>query len=535
MLRIFAPNRRILAAIAAMSLVMSGCTSFRDYVHNGFKVGPNYSPPPGPVAGQWIESSKHPLLDQSEDLSRWWCVFADPTLNQLIAHSYRQNLTVKEAGYRIKEAQAQLGIARGDLFPQTQDITGSYTHSQSSHAGIPLLGTPVSDRWSVSANLAWQLDFWGQFRRAIEAAGANLDASVAGYDEAVITLLAAVASDYVEIRTDQRRIAVLEENVKLEKEILRVVRNRFNNGRASELDFEQAATTMESVAAQIPPVREDLRQTNARLCVLLGIPPEDLVRCMGEAPIPTAPPGVAIGIPCQLLTRRPDVRQAERLAAQQSAEIGVAIAAAYPMVTISGNFGWQSNELRTLFTPAGFNGSIGPSFQWNILNYGRILNNDRLQQATFNALVATYQATVLQAQADVETGLAAFLESQEQTKILQRSVTDAQKAVDVAWNQYQAGRTDMTTVATVALTLVQQQSLLAIAQGNIALGLITTYLGLGGGWEIRCQPQDNGPLGPLVPPPATVKPATELPENEVIPKETVPTPSPAADDSADSD
>jgi outer membrane protein TolC len=149
--------------------------------------------------------------------------------------------------------------------------------------------------------------------------------------------------------------------------------------------------------------------------------------------------------------------------------------------------------------------------------------------------VATYQATVLQAQADVETGLAAFLESQEQTKILQRSVTDAQKAVDVAWNQYQAGRTDMTTVATVALTLVQQQSLLAIAQGNIALGLITTYLGLGGGWEIRCQPQDNGPLGPLVPPPATVKPATELPENEVIPKETVPTPSPAADDSADSD
>ncbi len=105
MLRIFAPNRRILAAMAAMTLVMSGCTSFRDYVHNGFKVGPNYSPPPGPVAGQWIESGKHPLLDQSEDLSRWWCVFADPTLNQLIAHSYRQNLTVKEAGFRIKEAR----------------------------------------------------------------------------------------------------------------------------------------------------------------------------------------------------------------------------------------------------------------------------------------------------------------------------------------------------------------------------------------------------------------------------------------------
>ncbi len=535
MLRIFASNRWTLAAMAAMALVVSGCTSFGDYVHNGFKVGPNYSPPAGPVAGHWIESGKHPLLDQSEDLSRWWCVFADPTLNHLIAHSYRQNLTVKAAGDRIKEAQAQLGVARGGLFPQTQDITGGYSHSQSSTAGIPVLGTPVADHWAVSANLAWQLDFWGYYRRAIEAAGANLDASVAGYDQAVITMLAAVASDYVEIRTDQRRIAVLEENVKLEKEILRVVKDRFDNGRASELDFEQAATTVESVAAQIPPVREDLRQTNARLCVLLGIPPEDLVRCLGEAAIPTAPPEVAIGIPCRLLARRPDVRQAERLAAAQSAAIGMAIAAAYPMVTINGTFGWSSNELKTLFTPPGFQGSIGPSFQWNVLNYGVIINKDRFQQATFNELVATYQNTVLQAQADVETGLAAFLESQEQTKILQRSVTDAQKAVNVAWNQYQAGRTDMTTVATVALTLVQQQILLAQAQGNIALGLIQTYLGLGGGWEIRCQPQDNGPLGPLVAPPTSPKPATAAPENEIIPKETVPAPSPAADDSVDVD
>ena len=559
MLRILASKRRIVAAMAATALVVSGCTSFQDYVQNGFKVGPNYSPPAGPVAGHWIESGKHPRLDQSDDLSRWWCVFADPTLNQLIAHAYRQNLTVKAAGERIKQAQALLGVAQGGLFPQTQNITGAYTRSQFSTAAAGGLGFPaVASTWNVSANLAWQLDFWGYYRRAIEATGANVDASVAGYDEAVITLLAAVASNYVEIRTDQERIEVLKENLDLENEILFHTGEQLKFGHATRLDLGQAKSTVEQVRAQIPPVVEDMRQANARLCVLLGIPQENLLSCLGippeyllpylgedlkrpleslgpsaytalsrstdEGPIPKVPSEVAIGIPCQLLTRRPNVRQAERLAAQQSAEIGVAISAAYPMVSITGDFGWQSDRLGTLFTPAAFEGNIGPSFQWNILNYGRILNNDRAQQASFNALVATYQATVLQAQADVETGLAAFFESQEQTDLQKRSVIAAQDAGKAAKELVPARAVfgaNGTTAQVVLLNLVQQQSLLAQAKGNIAQGLIQTYLALGGGWEIRCQPQDNGPLGPLVPPPATISP-----KNEAGPEEAVPPPPP---------
>ena len=156
-----------------------------------------------------------------------------------------------------------------------------------------------------------------------------------------------------------------------------------------------------------------MRQANDRLCVLLGLPPEDLVKCLGTAPIPTAPATVAVGIPAQLLTRRPDIRQAERTAAAQSAQIGVAVSQAYPMVSISGTLGWQSQQLSQLFTPAAFNGTIGPTFQWNILNYGRLLNNDRLQEARFRELVAAYQQTVLQAQSEVENGLAAFVASPE--------------------------------------------------------------------------------------------------------------------------
>jgi outer membrane protein TolC len=582
MLRIFASHRSILAAMAATALALSGCTSFHDYVHNGFKVGPNYSAPPGPVAGHWIESGKHPLLDQSDDLGRWWCVFADPTLNQLIAHAYRQNLTVKAAGDRIKQAQAMLGVARGGLLPQTQDITGGYSRSQTSTAASGIGFPAVASTWGVSANLAWQLDFWGYYRRAIEAAQANLDANVAGYDEAVITMLAAVASNYVEIRTDQRRIVVLTENAELQHAFVvkaQGLGRLFTPGAVALLE-----STEDSVRAQIPPIQQDMWQANARLCVLLGIPPQDLLKCLGPvavptaereflnglcdvfgypkdyflrdlgepgtAEIPTAPADVAIGIPCQLLTRRPDVRQAERLAAQQSAEIGVAIAEAYPMVSISGNFGWQSNRLGTLFTPAAFQGNVGPSFQWNILNYGRILNNDRAQQASFNALVATYQATVLQAQADVETGLAAFLESQEQKVRLEKSVDEALAVFKEMVRVVKEGRapivgpmvanvanlSNATSLVVAETTLVQQADLLVQSQGNIAQGLIQTYLGLGGGWEIRCQPQDNAPLGPLVPPPARAKPTTESPENEVLPKETVPAPppAPAPDESADS-
>jgi NodT family efflux transporter outer membrane factor (OMF) lipoprotein len=494
--------------VIALGLCLAGCTSVRDYVHNGFKVGPNYCPPPGPVASHWIDAYDSHLRGDTADLRCWWTVFRDPTLDQLIAHGYRQNITLKEAGFRILEARAQRGIAVGDLFPQTQTVNGSY--QRVALAANQAQATPqlFFDQYNVGFNLAWQLDFWGQFRRAVEAADAQLDASVAGYDQVLITLLAQVAQNYVEVRTDQQQIAILKANVELQSGILKIVQTRLRAGTVSELDVDQAVSNLKQIEAQIPPLEADMRQANDRLCVLLGIPPEDLVKCMGTAVIPTVPPTVAIGIPCQLLTRRPDIRQAERTAAAQSAEIGIAISQAYPMVSITGTLGWQAEQFPKLFTPSALNGSVGPSFQWNILNYGRLLNNDRLQEARFRELVAAYQQTVLQAQSEVENGLTAFLQAQIQTKILEESVTASQKAVNIVVKQYQAGTADFNRVALIELTLVQQQDLLALAQGAIAQGLIQTYLALGGGWEVRLTPQGNSqPLGPIVPPPESpVKP-----------------------------
>jgi outer membrane protein TolC len=222
------------------------------------------------------------------------------------------------------------------------------------------------------------------------------------------------------------------------------------------------------------------------LCVLLGIPTVDLTGIIGSGPIPSVPPEVAVGIPAELLHRRPDVRQAERTAAVQAEQIGIAQAALYPAFSITGTIGYEATQLPSLFTPSAFNASVGPSVQWNVLNYGRIVNNVRFQDATLQELITAYQATVVRANADVENGLATFLRSQEQTKLLAASVKDYQDALTIVLAQEKAGAVDYSRYATIATSLVQQQDLLAQAQGQIVQGLVQVYRALGGGWEIRC-------------------------------------------------
>jgi NodT family efflux transporter outer membrane factor (OMF) lipoprotein len=355
----------------------------------------------------------------------------------------------------------------------------------------------------------------------VEAADAQLGASVAGYDEVLITLLADVAENYVEIRSDQRQIEVLRSNVAEEEQPLRWATHQYKAGErgVTLADPKQIEGLIRQVESEIPPLEADIRQASDRLCVLLGLPPEDLAKCLGKAAIPTVPPTVAVGIPAQLLTRRPDIRQAERTAAAQSAEIGIAVSQAYPMVSISGTLGWQSQELSKLFTPAAFNSTIGPTFQWNILNYGRLLNNDRLQEARFRELVAAYQQTVLQAQSEVENGLATFLHAQQEARALEESVAatnEVMKVLTKRWEGGWLGAYDYNRVATVLQNKVDREMLLAQTQGAIDQGLIQTYLALGGGWEIRCAPQDNcQPLGPIVPPAdaPVAQPSASAPED----------------------
>jgi NodT family efflux transporter outer membrane factor (OMF) lipoprotein len=493
-----------------------GCTSLQEYVHNGFKVGPNYLKPPAPLAKDWIDADDKRVRTQSDDFSKWWTIFSDPVLDSLICDAYRQNLSLRVAGMRVLQARAQLAIDVGNLLPQTQTATGDFKwngFSENTANNVLQFGVPPGGvagvtfptfrrwygQWDLGFNLSWELDFWGRFRRAVEADSASLDASVENYDDVLVTLLGQVATTYAQMRITEQRIKYAQQNVELQRETLKIVEARYNAKTVTKLDLAQARSTLEQTQATIPELEISLRQFNNQLCILLGIPPEELRARLGPGPIPTAPVEAAVGIPADLLRRRPDVRRAERQAASQSAQIGVAEAEFYPHIAINGTWEYSAEFFKDLWTPRALAGNIGPTFTWNILNYGRLLSNVRLQDAKFQELVVSYQNTVLSAAQDVENGLVTFLQAQQRTKFQADSVKDAEEAVQIGIAQYKAGTIDFTRVTQLEQNLVLLQDTLAQAQGEIVTGLIQVYKALGGGWQLRetgCDPRPAGQAGP---------------------------------------
>jgi NodT family efflux transporter outer membrane factor (OMF) lipoprotein len=500
-----------------VALSLGGCTPLHEYVHNGFKVGPNYREPPVPVARGWIEENDPRVRKERDDLSHWWTVFNDPALALLIDTAYRQNLTLREAGFRVLAARAQLGIAVGELFPQTQYMNGDFAQREVSLAVANKAATPQRSfpQWDYGFGLAWEVDFWGKFRRGVEQADDNLQATAYDYDAMLVTLLGDVATAYVQLRTAQQQLEYLKQNIELQKESLRIAQARLKAGATTELDVDQAEVTLTQTESQVHLQEIAIRQAIHRLCVLIGIPPEDLRAKVGPAPIPKPPTDVGPGVPADLVRRRPDVRRQERYAAAQCAAIGIADADFYPAISINGTIGYSAQQFGRLFSEQGFRGSAGPSFQWNILQYGRLLNNVRLQRAQFEVLVATYQQQVLTAAEEVENGLVTFLESQGRARSLEQTVAAAEKAVKVAVAQYTDGKIDFNRVAVLEQNLVQQQQALADSRGQVAQGLIQVYRALGGGWEIRCAGGAASPPPPereVLPPPRPLESGQPVPD-----------------------
>lgn len=511
-------------------LVITGCsTGLHEYVHNGFKVGPNYGRPAAPVAENWIDYQDSRVVSEPPQHWAWWTVFNDPVLNALVEDAHRQNLTLREAGFRIAESRALLGFAVGNIFPQFQEAFGSYNRTQRSlevgalggagGAGGGLGGISIPRNfsvWTLGTQLAWELDFWGRFRRAVEAADAQLDASVENYDDVLVILLADVASTYVEIRTLEERLRFARDNVKYQTGSLNLAKIRLEEGAASKLDVTQAQTNVSQTEAAIPVLETQLRQAHNRLCVLLGAPPEDLSRQLGAARIPVAPPEVAVGVPAELIRRRPDIRRAEREVAAQSARIGIAEADMYPAFTINGSIFVQANQFADLFKSSAIGGNVGPSFNWNILNYGRIRNLVAAEEARFLREATEYQNAVLNANREAEDAIVAFLRAQVQTARLREGVAAAAESRDLVMELYRGGRADFGRVFVAEFFLAQQQDLLAQAEGSIAQALVALYRAMGGGWEIRLNsapgvPATTGPNAPAMPPEPAPMPAEPVP------------------------
>lgn len=471
-------------------LLMSGCAM----------VGPDFKVPTTQVRETWKESKNPSVVTKKEkaEYTEWWAVFNDPILNNLVNIAYRQNLPLQVAGLRILEARSKLGIAIGQQFPQLQEATTSLIYSNLSQ-NAPNISSLDRKFWdfNIGFDAAWELDFWGRFRRGIESSSASMSASITNYDDILVTLTAEVARVYVLIRTLEELIQVTQRNVVIQQSSYEIANIQFKEGAVSELDPQQAMTLLRDTQSQIPQLKASLNQAKYELSVLLGMPPSHLKEILDTetAKIPMAPSEVAIGLPADLLRRRPDVKRAELQAAAQSAKIGIARADLFPRIALVGGVGFQTSEnggvmsnaaeLAKIFSSKSWTFFAGPDVRWNILNYGRIKNTVRVEDARLEQLIVNYQNAVLLAAEEVENGLSGFLGARKQVAFLVDAVSAAERTVELANIQYRDGLVNYTRVLNSQQFLVQEQAVWIRARGKIATSLISVYKALGGGWELR--------------------------------------------------
>jgi NodT family efflux transporter outer membrane factor (OMF) lipoprotein len=458
-------------------------------------VGPDFVMPDGNLASTWSTTDSVRISNARPEDAAWWKSFNDPALDHLIGLAYQQNPGLNQAGVNVLRARAQLGAAIGSLYPQQQQAFGKYQYHDrgTSDAGVAEFSIDDLSYHTLQYGFTatWEVDFWGKFRRAVESADQNFLASVSNYDAALVSLGATVASTYVAIRTTQARLQVVRENARVQEESLRIAQARFENGETSERDVAQATSQLAETQAQAPPLEVNLAQSRHALAALLGLTSAQLGEILtADGSIPVTPREVAAGIPRDLLRQRPDVRQAEHVAAAESALIGATKADLYPALALGGTFAFASSDvanrrLGDAFTWDNRVASIGPAFQWNLFNYGQITNQVRAQDAQFQAAVLAYQNTVLQAQREVEDALVAFIKADDTVQFLKKAVTAADRSVELALAQYKGGATDYTTVLTAEQNRLRQQDQLTVARGNVPASLISVYQSLGGGWQIR--------------------------------------------------
>jgi NodT family efflux transporter outer membrane factor (OMF) lipoprotein len=464
----------VLQMIAGMLIVFlfAGCAA----------VGPDYIQPEISTPEQWRADLNAGLTQGSMDakmMANWWTTLNDQMLTNLIQRAVKGNLDLKEARSRIREARAKRGISAAERFP-TLDVSGS---AKSSYSGENIGSGERGELYAAGFDANWELDLFGGVRRSIEAAQADLETSQEDYRDVMVSLLAEVALNYVEVRTSQTRLEVAKENLKAQTETYELTVFRFEAGLATALDMEQAKYNLESTRSQIPTLRVSLEEAKNRLAVLLGIHPGALQADLSvKKPIPVPPLEIAVGVPAQVLRRRPDIRRAERELAAQTARVGVATAELYPKFSLLGSIGLEALSFPDLFSTGNRTDSIGAGFSWNIFDAGVIRKNIEVQNALQEQALIQYEAAILTALEDVENALVAYSQDQLRRQSLIQATQAAERAVDLALKQYASGMIDFRDVLEAQRSLLSFQDQLAESDGAATSNLITLYKAFGGGW-----------------------------------------------------
>jgi len=468
---------RSLAPGLLAALVLAGCT-----------VGPAFVRPDPDVPERWSEAPQHDA--PAPGPSRWWLAFSDPQLDTLIDRAVQANLDLALAEARVRGARASRRVAAAPLFPSL-DGGASLTRAwQSENAGF-VGGGPVGDiggqpfnLYDVGFDASWEIDVFGGLRRSVEAADAELAASVEERNDVLLTLLGEVARNYVELRGFQRQLAVAYGNVAAQEDTLGLTRARFQGGLASDLDVARAEAQVRTTAAEIPTLETSTHQSIHRLGVLLGQTPGALLAELGPpAAIPSAPPGLPAGMPSDLVRRRPDVRRAEREVAAATAQIGVATADLFPRFFLTGAAGLQSIEASNLFDGASKLWSVGPAIQWPIFQGGRIVGNIEIREAQQQQALIAYRQTILAALEEVENAIVAYTRQRERRATLASAVDANQRAVDMATALYTRGLTDFLDVLASQGSLFATQTELARSDATVSSSLVALNKALGGGWD----------------------------------------------------
>jgi len=448
-------------------------------------VGPDFVKPDPKPPAEWKEQPAYGLNPAAPETTRWWKLFNDPVLDELVDTARQRNNNLEIAGLRVLEARAQLGVAVGAQYPQSQFAQGSATYiSPSENTGF------TSDFWQygLGANIAWEIDFWGRFRRGIESADAAYLASIAAYNQAMVLLTAQVVDTYIIIRSTEEQLRIANENAKIQQRSYDIASVLYRNGEDSELDMQQANTLLLSTLATIPALEASLKQAGNALSILLGQAPGTVNNSLGTGSIPSLPKELSVGLPADMLRRRPDVLQAELIAMSQNALVGLAEADLYPSFSLTGSIGLSAgspgnSSFGDLFTSDAMTFSIGPSFVWPFLNYGRIRNTVRVQDARLQQALVNYRETVLQAARETEDAMTAYIGARQQAEILQQTVASAKRSNELSTLRYREGFSDYQRVLDAQQALFTQQQRLVTNTSETVRSVVSLFKSLGGGWE----------------------------------------------------
>lgn len=453
-------------------------------------VGPDYKEPKTSVDKHWAKKDAS-IKETPFRNTKWWSVFHDSNLTSLIHQGYRNNLSVQSAGVHILQARAQLAQTVGELYPQQQVMNGSYNYYRMGGNYLQDVLPPSFSAATLGFSANWEVDFWGKYRRAILSNDASFLASIAAFDNALVTLTADIANNYINIRSSESLIIVTKENIQLQKISLQLTQSRYRAGEVSLLDVEEAKTMLAETESELPMLISKLQHQKDTLAVLLGLTPNDIDPLIAKNHgIPQAPSTIAVGIPKEALDRRPDIHQARLDAIAQSEAIGATKAQLYPSLSLSGSFSFAANTINNssisdMFNWGSRNITAGPGFNWPLLNYGQITNSVRIQDATFQQALLNYLNVILIAQQEVQDNMTRYIEAKKTEYYLQKAARSAIKSTRLTIIKYREGETDYTTVLYAQQQQLRVQTSLVQAQTEVPLAIVALYRALGGGWQIR--------------------------------------------------